>query len=167
MSDARTLLVVLAAATALAACESGAASPPPTPKSVEPAVTAPAPSAPSTTIAHGTETLAWTAGGHTFTVHVTTRGDASVLAFTDGAMRHTLPLAAGENVTLRVHDGTLAVRTSEMVGRAPEVGALFAYQAMIIGWDTATRRPIATKTWSCDDSTSREVCTPPAWAELE
>ena len=152
MSDLRTALCALAL---IAGCDAAASKPA-------------SEHAERRTVVHGTEPLTWNVSGHAFTVRVATDDDCtSRLAFVDGATRHAIAIEPVEDATLRLIDGGLLLRTSQVVGRAPEVGALLAYQAIFVEWNANAKKPRVAKTWTCDDSTAADICTPPAWAERE
>jgi hypothetical protein len=105
--------------------------------------------------------------GSTIALTIVNRDDEVVVrAFTAaGAVDVTKPSEPGGegDVLVRTKTGLMLVST-DIVGRAPEVGALTLFTITRLEWNAAKKQLAATETWSCDESEVEE-CHRPAWAK--
>lgn len=111
--------------------------------------------------------VAWTVSGQTVQIAIVASGDnARVRAYTG---EQPLDLTGPHPVYQTTYDMRLVkdgvrVQRNRLAGRVAGVGALLEYEHWLVTWDDATKKPVVSSTWKCNETTAKNGdCAGPAW----
>lgn len=150
----------------VAACDSGLKRDAPQPSSkasTEPPASAQARSA--TTPTRGNGRLQWTAGAAQLSAElVNAKGELVVrITASDGRAFDVYSPGIEGSPELRVVGSDLVFQSDEVVGRVPEAGAIYAFEAVLVRWDPAQQKPVVAERWTCDEADQGRECSQPSW----